>query len=82
MHKMNLHDIIEEKWYRITRVPGGWLYASKMYASKDMSCFVPYSKEFDPLVKKCFPSGHHTEKFKLSMADTQVIKLAAGGRKL
>ncbi len=59
IHNMKLHDVITIDAHntRVLRVPGGWIYRFWEYvvhASPEYrvnSVFVPYNKEFDPLVR-------------------------------
>ena len=47
---MELHDTLTTKDFKITRVPGGWIYSSYTGNSdsiREQSVFVPLTHEYD-----------------------------------
>lgn len=47
IYKLKFHETIQEKHYRITRVPGGWVYEFVVGDNKFVPVFVPFSDEFE-----------------------------------
>lgn len=44
LYSMKLGDAIEVRPYKVTRVPGGWLW----HTSPENGTFVPFNNEFEP----------------------------------
>ena len=56
IYKLNLHETIEIDSYRVTRVPGGWLYFNRESTYEGnmstTSTFVPLNFEFQEVTEK------------------------------
>lgn len=48
IYKLQLHESTSGDNYRITRVPGGWIYQMQSWEEVSMTMtFVPYNNEFE-----------------------------------